>query len=220
MITTGIEKLDKLLGGGIRGGMITDIYGHSGSGKTQLLLQICVNSLAHDDDGVILYQDATGSFRPERLIEFLHAKGMDQKLLDKMIVGRITNTAEQLSYVDKILEIVNLNIVVIDNVTDLFSFEYSKESNSLAKHVTFMEYMHKLAHVAVKRQIPVVVTNITRKSDDEERESLDRSISMFTHQKISLIKTGQKFSAQVFPSFGSKKVVNYIITHNGLEDSS
>jgi RecA/RadA recombinase len=217
MITTGIEKLDELLGGGIRGGMITDIYGPSGSGKTQLLLQICVNSLAHD--GIILYQDATGSFRPERLIEFLKAKGMDQKLLDKMIVGRITNTAEQLSYVDKILEIENLTLVVIDNVTDLFSFEYSKESNSLAKHIAFMEYMHKLAHVIVKRQIPVVVTNITRKSDDEERESLDRSISMFTHQKIKLEKIGQKYAAQVFPSFDGKKMTNYIITQTGLEDS-
>ncbi len=216
MITTGIGKLDELLGGGIRGSMITDIYGPSGSGKTQLLLQICVNSLIHG--GMILYQDTTGSFRPERLIELLKAKGMEPKLLDKVIVGRITNTAEQLKYVDKISEIENLNLVIIDNITDLFSFEYSKESNSLAKHIAFMEYMHKLAHVTVKRQIPVVVTNITRKSDDEERENLSRSISMFTHQKISLVKNGQKYVAQVFPSFGNKKVANYIITHNGLED--
>ena len=100
------------------------------------------------------------------------------------------------------------------------NFEYSKESNSLAKHVTFMEYMHKLAHVALKRQIPVVVTNITRKSDDEERESLDRSISMFTHQKIKLEKIGQKYVAQVFPSFDGKKMTDYIITQTGLEDSS
>ena len=217
MITTGIGKLDELLGGGIRGGMITDIYGSSGSGKTQLLLQICVNSLTRG--GMILYQDATGSFRPERLIEFLKAKGMDLKLLDRMTVGRITNTAEQLNYVEKISEIENLNLVVIDNVTDLFSFEYSKESNSLAKHIAFMEYMHKLAYVTVKRQIPIVVTNITRKSDYEEKESLDRSISMFTHQKIRLEKTGQKYVAQVFPSFDGKKMTNYIITHNGLEDS-
>lgn len=216
IIATGIEKLDELLGGGIRGGMITDIYGPSGSGKTQLLLQICVNSLARG--GMILYQDTTGSFRPERLIEFLKAKGMDQKLLDRMIVGRITNTSEQLNYVDKILEIKNLDLVVIDNVTDLFSFEYSKESNSLEKHVAFMEYMHKLAYVTVKRHIPVVVTNITRKSDDEERENLDRSISMFTHQKIRLEKTEQKYAAQVFPSFNDKKMTNYIITHDGLED--
>src|SRR5437879_3810296 len=99
MITTGFGKLDELLGGGIRGGMITDIFGPSGSGKTQLLLQICVNSLVHGR--MILYQDTTGSFRPERLIELLKAKGMDPKLLDKVIVGRITNTVEQLKYVDK-----------------------------------------------------------------------------------------------------------------------
>jgi len=216
MITTGFGKLDELLGGGIRDGVITDIFGPSGSGKTQLLLQICVNSLVHG--GIILYQDTTGSFRPERLVELLKTKGMDPKLLDNVIVGRITNTAEQLKYIDKILEIENLNLVVIDNITDIFSFEYSKESNSLAKHIAFMEYMHKLAYVTVKRQVPIVVTNITRKSDDEERESLGRSISMFTHQKISLIKNGQKFNAQVFPSFSSKKMASYIITHNGLED--
>jgi len=216
MITTGIDKLDELLGGGIRGGMITDIYGPSGSGKTQLLLQICVNSLIQG--GMILYQDATGSFRPERLIELLKAKGMDSKFLDKVIVGRITNTSEQLKYIDKISEIGNLNLIVIDNITDLFSFEYSKESNSLAKHIAFMEYMHKLAYITMKRSIPVVVANITRKSDDEERENLNRSISMFTHQKISLVKNGQKYIAQVFPSFGRKQIANYIITHNGLED--
>ena len=216
MITTGITKLDELLGSGIRDSIITDIFGPSGTGKTQLTLQICVNSLTNN--GIILYQDTSGGFRPERLLDLLKAKNMEPKLLDRVTVGRITNTAEQLSYVDKILEIKNISLVVIDNITDLFSFEYSKESSSLAKHIAFMEYMHKLAHVTVQRQIPVVVTNITRKSDDEERESLSRSISMFTHQKISLIKTGQKFSAQVFPSFGSKKVANYTITHNGLED--
>src|SRR2546428_3205263 len=195
-------------------GTITDIFGPAGSGKTQLVMQICAN--LHDTDNII-YEDTSGGFRPERMLDLIKSRGKDDKFLDKIIVARITNTAEQVNYVNKIAEM-NLNLVVIDNITDLFSFEYSKESNSLTKHIAFMEYMHKLAYVTIKKQIPVVVTNITRKSDDEERESLSRSISMFTHQKISLIKTGQKFSAQVFPSFGSKKVANYIITHNGLED--
>jgi len=215
MITTGFGMLDELLGGGIRGGLITDIFGTSGSGKTQLVLQICANSLAND--GMILYQDTTGSFRPERLVGLLKAKEMNLQLLDKVVVGRITNTSEQLKYVDKISEIENLNLVIIENITDLFSFEYSKESNSLVKYIAVMEYMHKLAYVTVKRKIPVVVTNMIRKSDDEEREKLGRSISMFTHQKINLVKNGQKFSAQVFPYFGSKKIVNYKITHNGVE---
>ena len=61
MIATGIQKLDDLLGGGIRDSIITDIFGPNGSGKTQLTLQICVNALTNN--GVILYQDTTGGFR-------------------------------------------------------------------------------------------------------------------------------------------------------------
>ncbi len=217
MITTGITKLDELLGGGIRDSVITDIFGPSGTGKTQLTLQICVNALTNN--GIILYQDTSGGFRPERLLDLLKTKNMAPKLLDRVTVGRITNTAEQLSYIDKILEIKNISLVVIDNVTDLFSFEYSKESNSLAKHIAFMEYMHKLTLVTVQKKIPVVVTNIIRKSHYEEKENLDRSISMFTHRKIRLAKLNHKYVADVLPSFGSKKVAYYIITHNGLVDS-
>jgi len=45
MILTGIKKLDKFLGGGIKNGIITDIFGANGTGKTQLAIQISVNCL-------------------------------------------------------------------------------------------------------------------------------------------------------------------------------
>lgn len=218
MISTGIRKLDDLLGGGIRDSLITDIFGSSGTGKTQLVLQICTNALRRDK--VILYQDITGGFRPERMLTFIKSKNMDPKLLDQIIVGRITNTGEQDKYIDKILEIDNLNLVVIDNVTDLFSFEYSKESNLLVKHIAFMKYMHKLALVIIQKKIPVIVTNMIRKSSGTEKENLDRSISMFTHQKIHLTKINQKYIAQVLPSFAYKKEVQYTIKPEGLTDSS
>ena len=218
MIRTGIQKLDDLLGGGIRHGIITDIFGASATGKTQLALQICTNALRNEVE--ILYQDTTGGFRPERMLTLIKTKNMDPKLLDHVRVGRITNTAEQISYLEKISEIKNLGLVIIDNVTDLCSFEYSKESNLLEKHVSFMEYMHKLAFIAIYKKIPIVVTNIVRKSDDVERENLDRSISMYTHQKIHLTKINHKYQAQIFPSSGYKKEVHFVITQAGLVDSS
>jgi DNA repair protein RAD51 len=217
MIQTGIQKLDELLGGGIRHGIITDIFGASATGKTQLALQICINALKNDVE--ILYQDTTGGFRPERMLTLIKTKNMDSKILDHVKVGRITNISEQIKYLEKISEIKNLGLIVIDNVTDLFSFEYSKESNLLEKHIVFMEYMHNLAFIAIKKKIPIIVTNIVRKSDDIERENLDRSISMYTHQKIYLTKVNQKYAAQIFPSFGHKKEIHYMITSAGLVDS-
>ena len=218
MIKTGIQKLDEKLDGGLRKGIITDIFGSSGTGKTQLAMQICVNSLI--EDGRIFYHDTTGSFRPERMLEFLAAKKKSSSLLERVTVGRITNTSEQMSSLDKITKVEDITLVVVDNVTDLFSFEYTSESKSLKKHVSFMKYMHALAFVAIKKKIPVVVTNIVRSSDDSEKENLERSIGMFTHLKIHLSKTDNKYMARVFSPFSSRGQVSYVIRSEGLFDYS
>jgi DNA repair protein RAD51 len=215
LISTGVLGLDNLLGGGIAAGVITDIFGAGGSGKTQLAMQISVNSL---QDGIVLYQDTTGGFRPERMLQMLMLKDLQSSLLDNMIIARITNTAEQVKYVKKITEL-KPKLVVIENITDLFTFEYSKETSSLEKHIRFMEYMHMLSLTSINTKIPVIVTNIVRSSNDQEIENMNKSISMFTHKKIKLQKDGQVYKAQVFPSFGKKKDITYKITEAGLIES-
>ncbi len=216
MISTGLLRLDDLLGGGIIAGTIIDIFGPGGSGKTQLAMQISLNSL---QDGFVLYQDTTGGFRPERMMQLINLKNLQSSLLDRMIIARITNTQEQFEYLKKISEI-KPKLVVIENITDLFTFEYSKETNSLEKHVRFMEYMHLLSMISIKTNIPIVVTNIVRNSEDREIESLNKSISMFTHKKIRLQKDGKIYKAQVLPSFGKKKEILYEITEAGLTEIS
>jgi DNA repair protein RAD51 len=216
LISTGLLRLDDLLGGGIVAGTIIDIFGSGGSGKTLLAMQISLNSL---QDGFVLYQDTTGGFRPERMMQLIKLKNLQSSLLDKMIIARITNTREQFEYLKTISEI-KPKLVVIENITDLFTFEYSRETNSLEKHVRFMEYMHLLSMISIKTRIPIVVTNTVRNSDDQEIESLNKSISMFTHKKIRLKKDGKIYKAQVLPSFGKKKEILYGITEAGLTEIS
>jgi DNA repair protein RAD51 len=212
MLSTGLLGLDDLLGGGIASGTIIDIFGPGGSGKTLLTIQISLNSLR---DGIVLYQDTTGGFRPERMLQLMKLKDLHPSLLDNMIVARVTNTAEQVEYVKKISEL-RPKLVVIENITDLFTFEYSRETSSLEKHVRFMEYMHMLSMTSINTKIPVVVTNMVRSSNDQEIENLNKSISMFTHKKIKLQKDVHKYKAQVLPSFGKKKEISYMITEAGL----
>ena len=100
MIETGLKKLDQFLGGGIKEGLITDISGQNSTGKTQLAFQICINALKNGKE--ILFQDTTGEFRPERLVEMLKIRKLDPILLDKIKVGRITNSIQQLEYLSKI----------------------------------------------------------------------------------------------------------------------
>ena len=166
MIKTGLKILDQFLGGGIKEGLVTDISGQSSTGKTQLTLQICLNALKNEKE--ILFQDTTGEFRPERLVEMMQSQRMNISLLDKIKVGRITNTAEQIQYLSKISN-KSFSLIIIDNVTDLFSFEYSKKDQLFEKHLSFMKYMHNLASIAITNKIPIIVTNIVRNIGDHEK---------------------------------------------------
>ena len=67
MISTGLQKLDKFLSGGIPKNVIVDVFGENGTGKTLFLLQLSINSIKNG--GNVLYLDTTGGFRPERIIE-------------------------------------------------------------------------------------------------------------------------------------------------------
>lgn len=218
MISTGHKKLDQLLDGGVKNGIITDIFGAYGTGKTQLVMQICINSL--QKGGHIFFQDTTGEFRPERMLEIIKTHNFDPKLLDNVKVGRITNTSEQLQYLSKITESENFSLVIIDNVTDLFSFEYSKVTQELEKRNLFMKYMHDLSLIAIQKKIPIVVTNMIRKIDEIEKEHLDKSISIFTHIKIKLTKKGTNYYGEILSPIHRKMKFSYLITKNGIVEAS
>ena len=216
MIKTGLKELDQLLGGGIKEGLITSISGQSATGKTQLAFQICLGALHNGKE--ILFQDTTGEFRPERLVEMMQSRKINTSLLDKIKVNRVTNTAQQIKYLLK-TPLENYSLIVVDSVTDLFSFEYSKKEQSLEKHISFMKYMHSLSSIAINRKIPIIVINIVRNINKHEKENLEESISMYIHTKIKLSKNANVYSGQAISPFDNKKF-QYTITSKGLTDES
>ncbi len=194
MISTGLEKLDEFLLGGIHYGVITDIYGANGTGKTQLLLQICMNSIRHG--GNVLYLDTTGGFRPERILEMQKNQNLDYDLLEKITVLRITNTSEQINSI-KIMTEQNFSLIAIDNITDLFSYEYQNEDLTFQKNDLFMKFMRQLSLVSINKKIPVVITNMIRNIEGKEMENMKSAIDLFTHIKIKLSKTSSKFKGEI-----------------------
>ena len=216
MIKTGLKELDQFLGGGIKEGLVTNISGQSATGKTQLTFQICLNALHSGKD--ILFQDTIGEFRPERLVEMMQLQKINPSLLDKIKVSRITNTAQQIQCFSKI-PLKSYSLIIVDSVTDLFSFEYSKKEQSLEKHISFMKYMHNLSSIAIDGKIPIIVTNIVRTINKHEKENLEESISMYTHTKIKLSKNSDGYLCQVISPFVKKKF-QYTITSSGLTSGS
>jgi DNA repair protein RAD51 len=216
MISTGLQQLDKFLSGGIPNGVITDIYGASGTGKTQLLFQICINAIKNG--GNVLYQDTTGSFRPERILEIQKQLNISFDILEKITVSRITNTSEQIKSID-IMNVSNFSLIVIDNITDLFSYEYSKDDTTFEKNSLFIKYIHNLSLIAINKKIPIIITNMIRNIEGTEMENMRTAIDPFTHIKIKLTKTSSKFYAEIHWLL-NKTQFSYKIHAAGLTDYS
>ena len=214
MISTGLQKLDKFLSGGIPNGVIIDIFGGNGSGKTQLLLQLSINSIKNG--GHVLYLDTTGGFRPERILQIQKQSKIQFDFLQQITVSRLTNTSEQIKSIDDIRNS-DFSLIVIDNVTDLFSFEYKKNESTFKKNSLFMKYMHELSKLAIKKKIPIVITNMIRNSGDKEVENMKSAIDHFTHIKIHLFKNSPKFDGIVYWAL-DKDYFSYEIHTLGLSD--
>lgn len=216
MISTGLLKLDNFLSGGIPNGIIVDIFGGNGTGKTQLLLQLSINSIKNG--GNVLYLDTTGGFRPERILEIQKKFNIDFNLLDKITVSRITNTFEQINSIKNFQEN-NFSLIVIDNVTDLFSYEYKNNKSIFEKNSLFMKYMHELSFYAITNKIPIVITNMIRNMDGKEVENMASAIDLFTHIKIHLFKNSSTFNGEIYSPF-NKESFSYEITTLGLSDEN
>lgn len=99
-LTTGSKELDRLLGGGIETGSITEIFGEFRTGKSQIchtLAVTCQLPVEHNGaEGKCLYIDTEGTFRPERLLAVAERYKMSPtETLDNVAYARAHNTDHQ-----------------------------------------------------------------------------------------------------------------------------
>ena len=214
MISTGLKKIDDFLSGGIPNGVIVDIFGGNGTGKTQLLLQLSINSIKNG--GKVLFLDTTGGFRPERILEIQKKSNSNLNLLNNIIVSRITNTSEQINSIKNFKEN-KFSLIIIDNITDLFSYEYKNNQSIFKKNSLFMKYMRELSLYAVTHKVPIVISNMIRNSNEQEVENMSTAIDLFTHIKIHLFKNSSIYNGEISSPF-NKENFSYTITSSGLSD--
>lgn len=226
-IPTGSKAIDALLGGGVRIGMITDIYGESGSGKSQLCFTLCANCVK--DAGSILFIDTSGTFRPERIMEISGS----QLALEKITYIRAFTTIDQMNATRKILEVRPM-LVVIDSLTSLFSTEYSGPE----RHRALMKYLHELALLAINSGCAIVVTNMVRTAPPitlvdqagrnvaqavipwQQREYLGSSVSIYSHMrmKLEIVDVANSSFQAVLVQPTGRVPVPFAITALGISD--
>lgn len=165
-ISTGSRNLDKLFGGhGIETCAVTQLYGESAAGKTQLCHYLCImvkqRRVAGGLNGKACYIDTEGKFRSERIIEIANARGLEsEEILQNIIVERPQNVTEQELILEKVkTNIVSQNILIVDSVINHYRAEYSELSDLPEKQKRLFKFMHDLQEISQTDHIAVVVTN-------------------------------------------------------------
>jgi DNA repair protein RadA len=96
-VSTGVDSVDHLFGGGFETQGITELYGQYGTGKSQLAFQACVNVQLPEElgglRGSVVHIDTESSFSKQRIKDMV--KGLDDEVLEKLLeLENIDGTAE------------------------------------------------------------------------------------------------------------------------------
>jgi DNA repair protein RAD51 len=166
-ITTGSRDLDKLLGGGVETGSITEIFGEFRTGKTQLCHTLAVTCQlptgAQGGEGKCLYIDTEGTFRPERLLAIAEKYKMTgTAVLDNVAYARAYNTDHQLSLLIQASAMMSesrFSLMIVDSATALYRTDYSGRGELSARQMHLARFLRHLLRLADEYGIAVVITN-------------------------------------------------------------
>ncbi|XP_075969278.1 rad51 recombinase D [Anticarsia gemmatalis] len=178
-ISTGIESLDTITGGGIPVGYITEVCGLAESGKTQLSFQLAINCVK-DAENTVLYVDTKGDFSAVRIQKILDAQGFSHKdmavLMHKIRVVHIFTMDELLelfkSIKNKTLVIDQLALIIVDSLPCLM-FQYLGDESKIGLSLlnTLVNYSRFIGN---EFNVGIVYINIqTRWIDSESYDPED-----------------------------------------------
>lgn len=166
-ITTKVEALDKLLGGGVETQAITEAYGQFASGKSQLSFQLAVNVQMPKDQGGLgrkcLFIDTENTFSPNRIESIAKARGMDpETVLKNIYVARAFNSEHQMFLIEKAAEMVEekkIGLIIVDSLTSHFRADYIGRGQLASRQQKLNKHLHTLQRLADAHNLAVYITN-------------------------------------------------------------
>jgi DNA repair protein RadA len=168
-ISTNSNMLNTLVGGGFETGGITEAYGAFGCGKTSIAHQLAVNVQLPPEqgglNGVAVWLDTESTFRPERIVQIAHAKGLDPNdLLKNIKCVRVFNSDHQMILAEKVEDLITkeglpVKLIIVDSLTAHFRAEFVGRGTLADRQQKLNKHMHILMKLADMYGICVYVTN-------------------------------------------------------------
>lgn len=215
-VSTGCEPLDTLLGGGIERGVISNFYGESGSGKTNVCIQVAAE--VAENGGNAAYIDTEASFSPERFIQIA-----SEEALDNIFVKDATDFEEQEQAIESLEELKeDIDLVIVDSMVSLYRLKVNGD-NAHEVNNELSGQLSQLSKIARKQNIPILITNQVYTSfDDDKLEIVGRDVPKYWSK--CLVKLSQdekdvrKAEIAKHRSLPEGKKIRFQITDDGLEE--
>jgi DNA repair protein RadB len=156
LLTSGCKPIDELLGGGFEAGVVTQIYGESGSGKTNLCLQLAVHCVKGEKKAILVDTEAIS---PERFSQIAGENA--REIAQNIIIYEPHSFEEQYSAIHEIEKISaqNIGLIIVDSATAYYRFGLEDEEKSIRTRRELANQIGYLHGLARKRGIVVVITN-------------------------------------------------------------
>ena len=231
--TTGSEKLDEILGGGVETQALTELIGEYGTGKTQLCLMLTVTAQLPPEEGGlggnVAFIDTEGTFMPERVYRIAEARGLDpEKAANNVYVARAYNSSHQCLLIDHLFTVVpkeKVKLVVVDSMISHFRGEYIGRNSLAERQQKLNVYLHKLIRLSEAYNVAVVITNQVQANPAQFFGSPIHPAGghimahACTHRVMLRRGKGGTRVARVIDSpYLPDKPAHFIITERGIED--
>jgi len=212
------SPLDKILGGGLECGAVTNVFGPAGSGKTNIALTTllgCKNKVA--------YIDTEGSFSLERF----HQLGGDERKLKSIAIIEPHTWQEQSQAVAKLaaeMKKEKIDLIVIDSLVALYRLEISDENFKEVNRQLATQYSI-LSKLSREHNIPVLVTNqvYSKPGAVDEVELTSRTVARYWSKCLVELRRKDRLGMRTailrkHRSLPEGKSIDFEITAKGLKE--
>ncbi|XP_024530341.1 DNA repair protein RAD51 homolog 2-like isoform X2 [Selaginella moellendorffii] len=180
-LSTTLKLLDDALCGGIPSGVITELVGPPGIGKTQLCLTLSIQTVIPTSfgglGGSVVYIDTERKFSTTRVMQIGSHKypgifcneASVREIAQRMMILTPTSAPELVESLQKLQSIIpegNVKLLVIDSIATLL--EGDKEDEIFERQELLGKQASLLKYLAESCRLPVVVTNHVRASGTYE----------------------------------------------------
>lgn len=218
-VSTGSEHIDRFLNGGLEKGIINNVYGESGSGKTNLCIQVAAE--VAEKGGKVAYIDTEAGFSPERFLQM-----STEDVLENILIRKPTSFEEQEDTIENLEDTVekeDIKLVVVDSAVSLYRLKVNGDNASEINN-QLSGQLSELTKIARENNIPVLITNQVYTSfDDNGIELVGRDVPKYWSKCLLKLSDRGKNLREIeiakHRALPEGKKIRFKITDDGLEET-